>query len=990
MNFKLVNNLTGWISFFIAAAVYILTLEPTASFWDCGEFIAVSYKLMVPHPPGAPLFLLIGRMFSFLAMGDVTQVAYWINMVSALSSAFTILFLFWTITMLARRIVAPNVPQSQVSGLDTFKIIGAGLVGALAFTFSDSFWFSAVEAEVYALSSLFTAIVYWAMLRWEEVADEPGADRWLLLIAYSMGLSIGVHLLNLLAIPALAYIYYFKRYKRSQSGMIATFLVSVLILGIIQVGIIPGLPSIAGKIELLLVNAMSMPFGSGIIVFMIALVAALVYGIVRSEREKRRELNLALLGLVFVLIGYCSYGIIVIRANNAPPINENNPSDVVSFVSYLKREQYGDRPLLSGPAYNSRSQGQKKGDPIYMKGEKKYETIGFKYEPDYPSSEKVLLPRIYSPQQSHIAAYKNWVDLKDPEKKPTLAQNLGFMFRYQIGWMYMRYLMWNFAGRESDIQNASWLAPLDSNEGLPASIANNKARNNFFMIPFVLGIIGFTFQLMRNGRNAFITGLLFFFTGVAIVIYLNQPPTEPRERDYTFTGSFYVFCIWIGLAVLAIADWIQKYVSPKLAGVVATLIGLLAPTIMGAVGWDDHDRSGRYHSVDSAKNLLASCAPNAILFTGGDNDTFPLWYVQEVEGFRTDVRVCNLSLLGTDWYIQQMKQQAYESAPLPISLDFANFVQGKNDYLMLQERITGPVNLKQYMKLVKEDNPQIMLDYYGQRLNFFPSKTFSIDVDTAAVANAGWIAPENRGRISGRIDWNPNKQILYKPDLIMLDILANNNWQRPIYFSTTLGNSSYLNLREYFQLEGLAYRLTPVYNQGAAGGVVNTDVMYKNMMQGMFWRNLNDSSNYYDENYRRFPLNSRNSFYRLAEALANQGDMKRCGEVVDYCFKIMPDAAIPYDPYTPQFVPLLKRMGREKEGKEIIATMAKRAEDELNYYSRLDNPSAFANEANNNLYILYNLSQVSANIGDNATAERLQQSLQRFQGLNSMLDYSEE
>lgn len=1009
--FKTINNLLGWLVFAVATAVYTITVEPTASFWDCGEFIAVSYKLMVPHPPGAPLFLLVGRLFSLLA-SDVTQVAFWVNMVSVLSSSFTVLFLFWSITLLAKKLVGVSKENPATTG-QTIAIMGSGLVGGLAYTFSDSAWFSAVEAEVYAMSSFFTALVVWAMLKWEEVADEDDSDRWLIFIAYMTGLSIGVHLLNLVTVPALAYIYYFRKYKPDTKGMIITMAIGLLVVGVVLVGVIPGLPSLAGSFEVFFVNSLGLPFNSGIIFFILAFLGALVFGIMYSIRTQNRLLNTSLLSFAFVLIGYASYGIIVIRANFHTPINENNPDNVISFVSYLKREQYGDRPLLYGPLYNAQPVRQEKGAPIYARKGNRYEIVEYKTINIYDSKDKTLLPRIYSSQGNHVSAYRNWVkDLPPPDRKPSFGQNLEFMFKYQIGWMYVRYFMWNFAGRESDAQDATWLSPFSSTEGMPESLANNKARNNFFMLPLVLGLLGLYFQIQRNGRNAFVVGLLFIFTGLAIVIYLNQPPVEPRERDYTFAGSFYTFSIWIGLGVLALWEYARKLLKNDTAAAGAmTLISLSAPALMAAQGWDDHNRADRFHSVDSARNLLNSCAPNAILFTGGDNDTFPLWYIQEVEGVRTDVRVCNLSLLGTDWYIAQMKKQAYESAPLPISLEEENFMQGKNDYIPYVENpnVKGGVNLKQYMALVKQNHPVIMVPTQsGSTIATMISKNFVLPVDSAKVASMDIVPKGRENQILKNMSWQLNKAALFKNDLLVLDMIATNNWERPIYFSTTLSTSSYLNLKEYFQLEGLAYRLVPAkLAQGdndimlarlqteqaqnpsperpfmvsnPSEGFVNTDIMYANMMSNRFqWRNLDNENVYYDENYKRFPLNSRNSFYRLAAQLYNEGKKDKAKEVINYCFKVMPDKTIPYDVYTPQFLPLMIRLGEEKRAIDIAETMHKRTTEELEYYTKKKG-GGHQMEIQTGVYTLQQLFMSFKNEGRNEQAAKYEATFMKYYG----------
>ncbi len=1005
MEFKKINNISGWAVFLAALYTYVSTVEPTASFWDCGEFIAVSYKLMVPHPPGAPFFLLVGRLFSLLAGSDVTQVAFWVNMVSVLSSAFTSLFLFWTITLLARKLVEPSENGNYSLGQQV-GLIGSGLVGALAYTWSDSAWFSAAEAEVYAMSSFFTAFVFWAMLKWENHADEEGADRWLVLIAYAMGLSIGVHLLNLVAVPALAYIYYFKRYEYSTKGLIVTFIVSLVILGLVQSGVIIYLPSIANWFEILFVNSFGLPFNSGIIFFVILFIAALVFGIQYSIRTNKILLNTGLICLVFIIIGYASYGIILVRSNFNPPIDENNPENAISFVSYLKREQYGDRPLLYGPLYNAQPENQVQGSPVYIKGEKKYEIVDRKLENVYSSKDKTLLPRIYSPQPNHIAAYNKWVKLPPKEKKPSFAQNIEYMFKYQFGWMYFRYFMWNFAGRESDIQDANWLSPFETKIGLPESLAFNKARNQFFMLPLIVGLIGLFFHQKKNGQSASIVGLLFFFTGLAIVIYLNQPPVEPRERDYTFAGSFYAFSVWIGLGVLGLSELFKKILKSELArNTVATALCLLAPAVMVAEGWDDHDRSDRYHSVDSAKNLLNSCAKNGILFTGGDNDTFPLWYVQEVEGFRTDVRVVNLSLLGTDWYIEQMKNKAYDSEPLPISMEYRNIIQGKNDYIPFMEnpQVKGSINLKVYMDLVRsEDRSVTMPTNAGTTVVTWPSKQFFLKVDTNAVLASGIVPPGYEDKVVKRMDWTVGKTALYKNDLIVLDLIASNDWKRPIYFSTTLSRSNYMGLFDYFFMEGLAYRLLPVKNVGAGeDGVVNTPVMYENMMKKFFWRNLDNPHVYYDENYKRFPLNSRKSFFLLAEQLYKESlteqdpqvKQKIAREVADYCMKVMPDNPIPYDVYTPQFINLYISLNDTAKAKEIAEVMFKRATDELEYLQK--NKSRRDIGVQTNAFILQQLFYSFKNAGINDLATKYEEGFNKYypmvsgdQGSNQ--DYGDE
>ncbi|WP_159470793.1 DUF2723 domain-containing protein [Dyadobacter sp. 3J3] len=947
------NNLTGWIVFAIAFLTYALTVERTASFWDCGEFIACAFKLQVPHPPGAPFFLLIGRIFSMFAFGDLSNVAYWVNMVSVLSSAFTILFLFWTITLLARKIIGKT--DDELTQGDILLLMGAGVVGALAYTWSDSFWFSAVEAEVYGMSSFFTAIVIWAVFKWERIEDPAAENRWLIFTAYLVGLSIGVHLLNLVTIPALALVYYFKKYpKPGIFGGVIAFIGGLVILAIINSGIIPGLPSIAGKFEIFFVNSLGLPFKSGVIFFIVIFLGSLVWGIIYSQKKAKVLLNTGLLSLAFILVGYACYLMVLVRAEYNPPINENNPNDVLSFVSYLKREQYGSRPLLYGPSFVSRPTSQKRGAPMYRKEAGKYSIYDYRPEYEYEPGSSMLLPRMYSTQAGHPQLYQQMTGLAEGQK-PTMAHNLSFMFSYQIGHMYWRYFLWNFVGRESDEEGAGNLLPWDAFKKFPSIIENNKAHDNFFMLPFILGLFGVVIMYFRRQRDLLVLGLLFLLTGVALVIYLNSPPTEPRERDYIYVGSFYIFCMWIGIGVIAFADGLNKIVKNSVtrAGV-ATGFSLIVPIIMGAKGWDNHNRDHRYHSVDFAKNLLNSCAPNAILFTGGDNDTFPLWYVQEVEGFRTDVRVCNLSLLGTDWYIDQMKRKTYLSEALPISLDKNNYAFGKNDIVPFYEipSVKNGINLKEYMGLVKQENKAIQVPLTsGDMTSILPSSILFLPVDVEAVKKMNIIKSDLLPYLSDSISWTVGKGDLYKSDLMMLDMIATNDWKRPIYFSSTLGGSSYLNLKEYMQLEGYAYRLLPVKVPGASDGYVNSDIMYQNLMNKMFWRDLDNPKTYYDNTYLGSPIfTARIAFLRLAGQLIADGKTGEAKKAMDKALSVMPDKSIPYDQISSNFIGTLFDLGETKKALEIADVMANRSDENLTW-SR-ENPTTKRRDSQVDLYIL--------------------------------------
>ncbi|RIV25126.1 DUF2723 domain-containing protein [Fibrisoma montanum] len=946
-SFQRLNTLTGWFTFAVALFTYGMTVEPTASFWDCGEFIACAFKLQVPHPPGAPFFLLLGRVISLMSLGDLAKVAFWVNMASVLASAFTILFLCWTITMLAQKLLGKV--ESDYTLADKIIVIGSGAVGALSYTFSDTFWFSAVEAEVYGMSSFFTAIVVWAAFRWERITDEAAANRWLIFIAYLTGLSIGVHLLNLVTLPALALIYYFKKTaKPSFWGGAIAFGIGLVILGIINSGIIPGLPSMAFALERFFVNTLGLPFNSGMTFFIVLFLAAVAYAIIWSVRQKRPILNTSLLALAFVLIGYSSYIQVLVRADFNPPINENNPDDALNFLSYLKREQYGSRSLIYGPVFTARPIDQKEGAPIWKKEGNKY--VVFDHQPEYiyQPGDEMLFPRVYSNQQNHPQLYRQMLGLAEGQK-PTMGDNLEFLFSYQLGHMWWRYLMWNFAGRESDEEGAGYLLPWSSNDNVPDLLKTNKARDNFYMLPFLLGLFGIVFQYFRRRRDFLIVGLLFLFTGIALQVFLNSPPSEPRERDYIYVGSFYFFAIWLGLGVMAIAEGLRQYVKADTMrnGLVVGLC-LLLPVMMGSKSWDNHDRSNRYHSVDFAKNLLNSCAPNAILFTGGDNDTFPLWYVQEVEGFRRDVRVCNLSLLGTEWYIQQMKRKTYESEALPISLEFDQFNKGKNDIIPFYEvgGVKNGIDLKQYINLIQTNSQAVQVPLTtGEMTSILPSSVLFMPLDKAAIDKANFVPANLRPFIKDTLQWTIGKKDLYKPDLIMLDMIATNNWQRPLYFSSTLASDNYLNLKNYMQLEGYAYRLMPVAIPGATDGYVNSDIMYTNMMKKTFWRGLDNEHVYYDETYKGPPaISARIAFFRLADQLIREGKESKAREVLNYSLQVMPDKSIPYDQISSNYVRFLFAVGETKKALDIANTMATRVDQNLTYIrsgqGRFGNPDA--------------------------------------------------
>ncbi|MCD4663771.1 MAG: DUF2723 domain-containing protein [Bacteroidales bacterium] len=970
-SYKKLNRIFGWIVFAIATFVYFLTVEPTASWWDCGEYIATAYKLQVGHPPGAPLFQLLGRFFSLFAFGDVSKVALMINIMSALSSSFTILFLFWTITYLAKKIV---VKEGEMTQGNMYAVLGSGVVGALAYTFSDSFWFSAVEGEVYAMSSLFTAIVFWAILRWEQESDGHHANRWIILIAYLIGLSIGVHLLNLLAIPAIAFVFYFKKYKPSIKGIIITGIISMFLLGLIMKGIISWVVQLASFFELTFVNSFGLPFNSGTAFYFILLIALIVWGLKFTRRKHKVIANTLLLAITFILIGYSSFFMIIIRSNANPPIDENNPEDAITLISYLGREQYGDWPILHGQYYNAPTVDAKSGKPIYVKDKKKgkyiitdkRESIIPVYDPQFTT----IFPRMWSSQKpGHKAMYKQYGKIKgvpvevqkgdgttEVLKIPTFGENLRFFFTYQLGHMYFRYFMWNFSGRQNDlesqgeIERGNWLTGInwfDENvlglgpqDNLPACM-KNPARNKFYMLPFILGLIGFFFHLNKNKKYTFIIGLLFLMTGFATVIYLNQYPYQPRERDYAYAASFYAFAIWIGLGVLALFDYLKKMVDPKVSAVAISIIALLlVPGIMAKEGWDDHNRSGKYAALDFASNYLNSCEPNAILFTNGDNDTFPLWYAQEVEGIRTDVRVVNFMLASGHWYVHQMMNKAYESDPLPFTLNYDQYQNGVNNAIVFYNtNIKGNAELKQVIEFIASDNERTKLTLQnGEKINFSPTKKFKITIDSTSVMNTGNIPIDMADRIVPSIEWNVRQNYLYKNDLMLLDIIATNNWERPIYFANPSSVSKVLDVEEYCHLDGFIYKFMPVkadnYIRGVGG--INADTSYNILINKCKWGNLSDPKVYVDRESYRNSIMPKQNFMRVAEAMIAKGEKEKATALLDRCFEAFPDEKISFDMYIIPFAEVYYDAGEIEKGNAITLRLFEIYSENLAYYNRLD------------------------------------------------------
>jgi len=951
--YKLVNNVTGWIVFFIAAFVYVSTIEPTASWWDCGEYISASYKLMVGHEPGAPMFQLLARFFSLFAGDDVTQVAKMVNIMSALASAFTILFLFWSITHFAKKLVIKkDGDENDLASI--IAVMGSGIVGGLAFTFSDSFWFSAVEGEVYALSSMFTAMVFWIILKWETVADEPHADRYIVLIALLFGMSIGVHLLNLLAIPAITFVYYFRKFKPTTMGFIVTGIVSLVILVIVQYGIIPGIVWGASRFELLFVNGMGLPFNSGLLVYLIVLVAAIVFGLFYTRKNNLVTANTVILSLMMLMIGYSTYTLTVVRSMANPPMDESNPDNVFALQSYLNREQYGDRPLAYGHFFNAAYTGKKDGAKVYYQAEETYEVSGRKSIAEYDKKLSGIFPRMYSNQAHHVREYKSWTGAKGGKVKPTMGQNLTFLFKYQIGHMYLRYLMWNFAGRQNDVQGhgeinkGNWICGipfidefrLGPQDNLPISMSTNKARNTFFLLPLILGLIGLFYQYSNDKESAWLVGLMFLMTGLAIVIYLNQYPIQPRERDYAFVGSFYAFAMWIGLGVAAIFNSINKKAPRVMAAGISTVVCLVAvPCVMASEGWDDHNRSNRTAARDIAVNYLQTCAPNAILFTNGDNDTFPLWYAQEVEGVRTDIRVVNLSLFNTNWYIDQLRRAAYEAAPIPFRFTEDHLRGDKRLQIPIYDRkIPGHVELNEVLDFVAKDEKQYMLQTRVGDFNYIPTANIKLTIDSAQVMATGTVRPDQAHRMVKEMKWKLKGSSITRNHLMVLDIIANTNWERPIYFAVTVGGDNYLGLQKYFQVEGLAYRLVPLKQSSKDGqtGDVNTEAMYDNMVNRFKWGNMDRPEVYHGTETVRMSLNYRSMFARLANALIAEGKLEEAELTLDKAMESIPHESIPLNFSAAGIVEGYYKLGSFEKGNAIALQLMEVYSGEVEYYTRLD------------------------------------------------------
>ncbi len=977
MSFKRINNITGWAICLIACTVYLMTMEATGSFWDCGEFVSSAYKLQIPHPPGAPLFVLLGRLFTLPFDGK--HAATGVNTMSALASGFTILFLFWSITHFARKLVQKN--NETLNTQQIFTVMAAGAIGALAYTFCDSFWYSAVEGEVYALSSFFTAIVFWAILKWEhEVTQEQHegikgnftrADRWLILIFYLMGLSVGVHLLNLLTIPAIVMIYYFKRYKVTRRGTFIAFVVGCLITGLVQKAVIQWSIKWAGDFDIFFVNQLGMPFFIGFAFFFIFLGVLIYLGIRMANKRNWNYLKLGLWSFAFMLIGYSTYFTTLIRSNADPAVDMFNVDNPVSLVGYLSREQYGDWPILYGQDFTAEATDQKVTD-TYVKGKTRYEKSGKKYEPIYASEDMHFFPRMWdaSNDQNHADYYAAFAGIgKDPKTgayldKPTMGDNISFFVKYQNNWMYLRYFMWNFAGKQDDIQgidignvrDGNWKSGiglwdnirLGDQSKMPDSLKNNKANNKLFCLPLILGILGILYQYKHNKRDLLTIGLLFFFTGFAVVIYLNQAGNQPRERDYAYVGSFYAFAFWIGIGVFYVKDLFNKFIKSNMANYAAAGLCLLAvPVLMGSQEWNDHDRSKKVLARDLAIDYLESCAPNAILVSYGDNDTYPLWYAQEVEGIRRDVRVINSSLLGTDWYINQLRYKVNLSDPIDVVWRPDQILGSKRDGIYYYPDAPGakvdqnqPMDLYTLMKDYAgsdDQNRMAPMPNTDDYVNIYPTKKVKIPVDVNLVKRNGTVNADDS--VLSEIDFDLPRNVIGKNESAVLNIIAANKWRRPIYFTSP---TTQVGLDAYLRTDGLTYRLVPVKG---SGNDVNRDWVVDKMMNKFVFGNADKHGLYYDEENRRH-LNTIRMQYALAAInLADHDRKADAKKLLERCDKMMLQENFPYgmvsrgqqhNQISGQFLLAAYKAGDLSLAKKVSSSLRKDLEQQVNYYSSLD------------------------------------------------------
>jgi len=1036
-NYNKWNTILGWLAFAVALVTYTLTVEPTMSFWDCGEYIATSAKLEVGHPPGAPLYQMLGAFFAMFAIGK-ENIALMVNMMSVFSSAFTILFLFWSSTMILKKLVASYTETDKNNSL---MILGASFIGALAFTFSDSFWFNAVEAEVYAMATLLIALLLWLGLRWEQDMDSPKGNRWLLLISLVIGLSFGVHFMALLTIPSIGFLYYFKNYKTVtiKSFIIANVVIVAVLLFIFKL-LLPYTLAFFGKTEIFMVNSLGLPFDSGSILALIAIVAFFIYGLKYTKQKGHPFYNTILLCTLFVLIGFSTWMMLPIRANANTPINENKPSDAAEVLAYYNREQYGVNPLFYGPQFTDEFAGLDPDNPYLDKApnyERDYKTGKYVIVNDYIKAEqntddahKALLPRMWSTE--HVKGYINFSGLPKfeikPEyagekelieivaefrnayatkkidnddyvtflrkfgeyldiKKPTFFENISFMVEYQFGYMYGRYLLWNFVGRQNDVQghydnlDGNWLSGikfidelhLGSQDNLPSDVLNNKGRNFYYFLPFILGLIGLMYHAQRDLKSFYVLLALFLFTGLALKIYLNERPFEPRERDYALVGSFYVFAIWIGFGVYAIYEIVKEKIAPKMAGPLVLIVSLIAvPGLMAFQNWDDHDRSGKYTAIAMAKQYLDSCEPNAILYTIGDNDTFPLWYAQEIEGYRTDVKLCCTSLLMTDWYIDQMKNKTYNSDGLDITFDHSQYVGDNRDGILFSKQTENRWDLKSFIAFAKSETNVVEMES-GKMLHYLPTNKVRIPIDKNQIIKNKIVNPKFNDSIVPYIDIDISGNVLYKNRLIMLDVLANNNWKRPIYFSPgSFGDDDYLWMKDYMQLDGMVYKLVPVKTPFKEEnypdmGQIDTDKMYNTVMK-FDWGNGESTKIYHDPETRRNSISTRNNLSRLMYALIDEGKKDKAKKIIDLAINKTPLEYYGYYSTLNSLVDGYYKVGEKEKAHQILDKIMKKYQENISYYKTFK-PSEQAfltSEIMTDLYHYKNLLKVMKDNKDTA------------------------
>ncbi|MFL1012444.1 glycosyltransferase family 117 protein [Flavisericum labens] len=1019
-NFKKWNIILGWFSFLIALITYSLTVEPTVSFWDAGEYILTSAKLQVGHPPGAPLFQMLGAFFSIFTFGNTELIGWMMNMMSAVASAFTILFMFWTITLLLKKIVVTTEEMSQNKAM---AILGSGLVGSLAFSFTDSFWFNAVETEVYAMATLIMSILFWLGLRWEQDMDKPRGNRWLILIAFVIGLSFGVHFMGLLTIPAIGLIYYFKNYKKvTVKNFIIANVVSVGILLFVFKLLAPNILKIFSATEIFFVNTIGLPFNSGSIFAGIVLIGLINYGLRFTRKKGYVHLNTGILCVTFIIVGFSSWLMLPIRANANVVINENNPSSARELLAYYNLEQYPETHLFYGPQFTDQYAYLDENNP-YIDDKPKYERDEEKGEyvvvndyknakQNYNSEHASILPRMWSSEHAeNYMMFSGFLDFKlKPEyqmqnelrtsvsnfrrdvnrgnvdyedyhnflkqfkeyidiEKPSLASNIEYLFEYQLGYMYWRYFMWNFAGRQDDIQgkydnHGNWISgiePLDewhlglSQDNLPSDAKNNKARNTYYLLPLILGLIGFFFLFNKDKKLFWVMLVFFLFTGVAIQVYTNVRPFEPRERDYSVVGSFYVFALWIGFGVYGIYDALKTYIPQKLAAPIITVVCLiLVPGILAANNWDDHDRSNKYTARSMARKYLDSCAENAILFTIGDNDTFALWYAQEIEGYRTDVRVVNTSLFQTDWYIDQMKRKAYESDPIPSQLTHDLYKYGTNDYIVIQQVIPDTLTVKRFLNFVASKDPRTkykrILEQRGvdisqvrsQDLNatYLPTPHLRIPVSKENVLKSGIVKPENADDIVPYIDITVSGGALYKNRLLMLDVIANNEWKRPIYFTGgSFGDDDYIWMKDYLQLDGLCYKLVPIKTAIDRAnpfdmGRVDSDLMYEKVKK-WDWGNSGSPDIYHDPETRKNSITYRGNLARLIQQLLNEKKLDKAEEIADIAMENMPVEHFGFYTLLEPYIGAYYEVGSKEKARTLFKKVAQKYQENLKYYGSL-------------------------------------------------------